>query len=1098
MFLGAGLVLSGCGDDDTATTPAPAPPPPPPPAPEPEPEPEPEPPATPTGLMVSATTVDSITWTWNAVEGAIGYAVQVSSDEMFDATDTIHPSAAATFTASPLPPETSVFVRVAAAGGTLEAPILSAWTTHVTGMSAMPPPPPPAPDPPGMPTGLMVSETTETSITWTWNAVDGATGYAVQVSSDEMFGDDDDVHNTEETTYTASDLDPSTSVYVRVAATSDAGMSGYTTHATGMSATPPPPPPLDPPGEPTGLAMSASNGTSITWSWDAVDGADGYQVQFNTVGNFAGVDAMHTAETSHTQMGLSEGMEGHLRVRATAGSGDMMRVSTWAAHVSGSTRVTPGIPMNLTATGGEGSITWTWDATENADSYYIQSSTSGAFTSTTESMEVMETSHTMADLEEGATAYLRVRASGGTGDQEKLMSGWADPTRGMTAVPAIPPAPTGLTATSGDGSITWSWDEVAGATGYQVQVSTSEDFSGAETTDVEGTSHAVDVDAGSTSYLRVRATGAGDPGAWSTHVTGMSNAPPEPEPEAPDPIDVSFSVGEDDGFPMEPDDSDDEEEATASVNAKMVVSSNYTAAITPMFVEGAAAVTVAAGDNNMPFAYVDWDAMQSDVVDGGAIFMVQKMAEGANQEMEPTGDVAYVACGPFECVSGDSADVTAPAITSADDDSYVAWEPVLDVSYGWVDNDVFDSDDGGMDSDDVLDDGIDLGWVTSSTLGMGVKHIFNGVPNGRNFSVTGPDAAGDKNAKATALALTREDDTDTADDDESFGITEYAAALAACIAADATGDDQPYGLMATGTGTVLTAGQEGLLRPDECFKIDAKPDWLGGYSLEFTPQNDGVAWGEVGWFDELEYESRTVAAADVVTDICELFEAEVDMVLEDEWTTDGFDVRGTDPVGGEGGDQNYVTNWKVGPGDISGRQFKTLWFDDDLDGDLKVKDTDKDPTPFMLKGANDLYNEAEVTTNVTQIWQTLIDDDNDLTSDFGKVDLEGALDDDADPPVPEGPDGEGDNMQGSQADEAECSMDDNGDDQEEACDSMIEMDFDIFFTDGTFGCETTRTVTVTCEWDSQGDLDGDETAATALNDTSIDAGSWAKCTAEAN
>ena len=189
--------------------------------------------------------------------------------------------------------------------------------------------------------------------------------------------------------------------------------------------------------------MSASNGTSITWSWDAVDGADGYQVQFNTVGNFAGVDAMHTAETSHTQTGLSEGMAGHLRVRATAGSGDMMRVSTWAAHVSGSTRVTPGIPMNLTATGGEGSITWTWDATENADSYYVQSSTSGAFTSTTESMEVMETSHTMADLEEGATAYLRVRASGGTGDQEKLMSGWADPDAGDDDSAGDPAGPDG-------------------------------------------------------------------------------------------------------------------------------------------------------------------------------------------------------------------------------------------------------------------------------------------------------------------------------------------------------------------------------------------------------------------------------------------------------------------------------------------------------------------------------------------------------------------------------------------------------------------------------------------------------------------------------
>ena len=95
MFLGAGLVLSGCGDDDTTTTPAPAPPPPPPPAPEPEPEPEPEPPpapeapATPTGLHVSAVTMDSITWSWTAVEGALGYAVQVSTDEEFDDSDAI-------------------------------------------------------------------------------------------------------------------------------------------------------------------------------------------------------------------------------------------------------------------------------------------------------------------------------------------------------------------------------------------------------------------------------------------------------------------------------------------------------------------------------------------------------------------------------------------------------------------------------------------------------------------------------------------------------------------------------------------------------------------------------------------------------------------------------------------------------------------------------------------------------------------------------------------------------------------------------------------------------------------------------------------------
>ena len=51
------------------------------------------------------------------------------------------------------------------------------------------------------------------------------------------------------------------------------------------------------------------------------------------------------------------------------------------------------------------------------------------------------------------------------------------------------------------------------------------------------------------------------------------------------------------------------------------------------------------------------------------------------------------------------------------------------------------------------------------------------------------------------------------------------------------------------------------------------------------------------------------------------------------------------------------------------------------------------------------------------------------------------------------PDGEADNMTGAQADEAECTMDDNGADQDAACDAELVMDFPILFKDGTFGCE---------------------------------------------
>ena len=113
--------------------------------------------------MVTDQTETSITWTWNAVEGALAYVVQASADEMFDDTDTVMfdglpVTTETSFTASDLPPETTVFVRVAAAGGTPEAPLVSDFTTHVTGVSAAAPPPPPPPAPPGMPTGLMVSD----------------------------------------------------------------------------------------------------------------------------------------------------------------------------------------------------------------------------------------------------------------------------------------------------------------------------------------------------------------------------------------------------------------------------------------------------------------------------------------------------------------------------------------------------------------------------------------------------------------------------------------------------------------------------------------------------------------------------------------------------------------------------------------------------------------------------------------------------------------------------------------------------------------------------------------------------------------------------
>ncbi|MXW38503.1 MAG: fibronectin type III domain-containing protein, partial [Acidobacteria bacterium] len=153
---GFGLATCG-GDSPTAPAPTPPPPVPSPPA---QPQPPPAPPA-PTGLHVSATTPDSITWTWTAVEGATAYMVQVSVDEVFDDTDAVVTTTEVSYTVTGLSPESGRRLRVRAVAGTAEAPVESAWSSPVAGMSAMPPPPP-------VPTGLHVSATTPDSITWTW------------------------------------------------------------------------------------------------------------------------------------------------------------------------------------------------------------------------------------------------------------------------------------------------------------------------------------------------------------------------------------------------------------------------------------------------------------------------------------------------------------------------------------------------------------------------------------------------------------------------------------------------------------------------------------------------------------------------------------------------------------------------------------------------------------------------------------------------------------------------------------------------------------------------------------------------------------------
>jgi len=274
LLLGAGMMISACGDEETPapTTPTPAPPPPPAPAP----EPEPTGPATPENLRVTGTTSSSITWSWNAVEGALGYQGQFSPDTTFtDADPTFIIVAPATsHTVSNLSSNMTGHFRVRAGTGTALTDLTySDWTSSESGSTSAPP----AAVPLAAPGSVSTSSVLQTSITVSWSSVDDADHYEVQQQAEggswvdaSCGGADNEVDGTQ---CAAGNLERGTRYDFRVRAVpassntantaSDWSTSGSVSTA-GTAAREPVT------GGDDELSITwESDETSITWFWDA-------------------------------------------------------------------------------------------------------------------------------------------------------------------------------------------------------------------------------------------------------------------------------------------------------------------------------------------------------------------------------------------------------------------------------------------------------------------------------------------------------------------------------------------------------------------------------------------------------------------------------------------------------------------------------------------------------------------------------------------------------------------------------------------------------------------------------------------------------------
>ncbi len=249
---------------------------------------------------------------------------------------------------------------------------------------------------------------------FTWNSVQGAQTYGLQVSTSNTFGSYV-VNQTgiSATTFTPpSSLAQGTIYYWRVNATNPSGTSNW---ASAWSFTTIP----NAPAAPTLAAASGITNSSFTVNWSAVSGASGYKIDvaldagFTTIlSGYNNKDVGNVVQAPVT--GLTGGTVYHFRVRAYNGGGES------ESSAPGNVLLTPDAPVAGEATSIlDISFVANWSKTLSAQGYCLDVATDEGFTTFVAGCQNKEMGDVDNALIEGLTAaqhyYYRVRAHNTSG-----------------------------------------------------------------------------------------------------------------------------------------------------------------------------------------------------------------------------------------------------------------------------------------------------------------------------------------------------------------------------------------------------------------------------------------------------------------------------------------------------------------------------------------------------------------------------------------------------------------------------------------------------------------------------------------------------------
>ena len=769
-----------------------------------------------------------------------------------------------------------------------------------------------------------------------------------------------------------------------------------------------------------------------------------------------------------------------------------------------------GVPAGLRVTAtGHDFLEFGWEAVEGATGYEIQLSLAADDFSSVITVTVATTSHRFAVAAE-TTAYARVRANAGDRQSE-----WSETVTGATeAAPLMLTAPTPRVSDTGPDFIEWTWEAVADAIAYEVQVAaTREGLAGADPQRIETTTHRVAAEPETERFLRVRAVAGTSESPvvsdWSNAAAGMSDAAVDPFLVSLTPPDAAADPTCS-GQAFCPDDGTDPKTARATLNRQMRVSSSHPARITPLFLEGAGLAVRGGDEEETPFGLVTWNALQNAVVREGVTFRFDRVVLGAPQGAA-AGDSVFITCGPFRCSEAAAERPAPPDITLAESGVCDAFETDFRLRKGIADN----------GHARKRRNAVDVGWEYTLSHPATVTHEFPDIRVGSGF-MTVPGAPLTVTSTPRALSM-RPAAESSASRVNKFGPEANRDAISS-FGADpgpiwngyhsngSPRDCLPLTGVGPGDKTYQSVGRDRgadrpalgkPVRPANCFALltdalytaaddnrRAEVDWndyVPSYRLRVTPSSavswigSRVSWGKDDPFAGLKCESVTIEAAEQL-EVCDDFQEEAKSYwgtgierggrfeLQYRFTgttnTDGnlthIDIRNSAPAPantreGTGGGSEYRPY---------GSRHAFLWLVNENPGvagrNMGIDGTEKDHDLYDLLGVADgreEYGDPGVRT-----WRALmrveIHDDRGVPQhgDFGKIDM-------ADAEGEPGSDGNPENYDDNETADR-CTDGDGG----AGCDAAKDFDLSATFTriQDTDTCTWTAEVSLTCTWDADG------------------------------